>query len=72
MKMIPYGLFFYCSVFSSNYFRKVLNVLKCSSEVWKVNISFISKIFCYLLGLLFTISDLIATYLVTFVISVLK
>ena len=50
-------------------------LLKCSSEVWKVKISFISKIFCYLFRTF--VHDLwidglsINTYLVNFMISVL-
>ena len=48
---------------------------KCSSEVWKVKISFISKIFCYLFRAFvhdrWFDSLTINTYLVNFMISVL-
>ena len=69
-------LIFYCLVFSPKYFSKDLKkFLKCSSEVWKVKISFITKIFCYLFRTFvhdrWFDSRSINTYLVNFMISVL-
>ena len=56
--------------------QKILkSFLKCSGDVWKVKISFISKIFCYLFGTFvhdrWFNSLSINTYLVNFMISVL-